>query len=68
MGRKATVWTFQVTNKENLKRETESLLISAKNNTINNNYVKTRIDKIRQSRRCRLCGDKTINHIISECS
>ena len=34
------------------------------------NHIKARIDKIQQNSKCRLCGDrdKTINHIISECS
>ena len=33
-------------------------------------YVKARIDKTQQNSQCRLCSDrdKTINHIISECS
>ena len=42
LGRKTTLWAFQVTNKRNLtwqekgkvKRETESLLIAAQNNTM----------------------------------
>ena len=56
--------------KENFKRETESLLIAAQNNTIRTNHIKTRIDKTLQNSKCRLCGDRdeTINHIISECS
>ena len=61
-------WTWL--RKQNLKRETESLLIVAQNNTIRTNYVKARIDKTQQNSRCSLCGDRdeTINHIISECS
>ena len=33
------------------------------------NHIKTRIDKMQQNSKCRLCGDRdeTINHIISEC-
>ena len=56
--------------KENLKRETESLLIAAQNNVIRTNNIKARIDKTQQNSTCRLCGyrDKTINHIISEYS
>ena len=54
----------------NLKRETDSLLIAAQNNAIRTNHIKARIDKTQQNSRYRLCGerDKTINHIISECS
>ena len=61
-------WTW--IRKENLKRETESLLIAVQNNAIKNNHIKSRIDKMQQNSKCRLCDDKdeTINHIISECS
>ena len=61
-------WTWL--RKGNLKRETESLLIAAQNNTISTNHIRARIDKTQQNSRCRLCGkrDETINHIISECS
>ena len=56
--------------KRNLKRETESLLIAAQNNTIRTNNIKARIDKRQQNYRCWLCSDrdKTTNHIIRECS
>ena len=61
--------TWMGLRKENLKRETKSLLIAAQNNAIRTNHVKARIDKMQQNPRCRLCGDsdETINHIISEC-
>ena len=61
-------WTWL--RKRNLKRETESLLIAAQDNAIRTNHIKARIDKTQQSSICRLCSDrdKTINHIISECS
>ena len=56
--------------KGNFKRETESLLIAARNSAIRTNHIKARIDKTQQNIKCRLCGDRdeTINHIISECS
>ena len=62
--------TWTRLRKGNLKRETESRLIAAQNNTIRTNHIKARIDKTQQSSRCRLCGVRveTINHIISECS
>ena len=55
--------------KGNLKRETESLLIAAQNNT-RTNYVKAKIERKPENSKSRLCGDRdeTINHIISECS
>ena len=57
-------------NKKKIKRETESLLIAAKDSTMKTNQIKARIDKTQQNSKCRLCGDRdeTINHIISECS
>ena len=60
-------WTSQ--RKGNFKRETESLLITARNNAIRTNHIKVRIDKTQLISKCRLCGDRdeTINHMISEC-
>ena len=62
-------------NKDNIHiiiilMENESLLIAAQNNTIRTNHIKARIDKMQHNSKCRLCGDrdKTLNHIISECS
>ena len=50
-----------------LKRETESILITAQNNIIRNKYIKVKIDNTQQNSKW---GDKdeTVNHIISECS
>ena len=61
-------WTWL--RKENLKRETKSLQMTAQNNAIRTNYVKATIDKTQQNSKCKLCGDRdeAINHIISECS
>ena len=61
-------WTWK--KKGNFYRETESLLIAVQNNIIRTNHMKVRIDKMQQNSKCRLCGDrdKTINHIMSECS
>ena len=58
-------WTWL--RKGNFKKENESLLIAAQNNTIRSNHIKARIDKTQQ---CRLCcnWDEMINHIISEYS
>ena len=62
--------TWAWLRKGSLKRETESLLIAAENNTIRTNHMKSRINEMPQNSRCRLCDDKDemINHIISECS
>ena len=61
--------TWTLLGKDNLERETESLLIASQNNAMRDNYVKARIDQTQQNSRCRLCGDRdgTVNHIISEC-
>ena len=59
-------WTWL--RKGNFKREIVSLLIPAQDNAIRTNHFKARIDKTQQNSKCRLCGDETINHIISECS
>ena len=38
----------------NLKRETESPIISAQNNAIRTNYIKAKIDKTKYNSKCRL--------------
>ena len=62
--------TWTGLRKGNHMRETESLLIAAKNNAVRTNHTKARIDKTQQNSKCKLCGDRdeTINHIISEYS
>ena len=62
--------TWMWLRKGKLKRETESILISAQNNAIRTNNIKAKIDNTQQNSKCRLCGDwdETINHVISECS
>ena len=50
--------TWMWLRKRNLKRETESLLISAENNAIRTNHIKARIDKMQQNSKCILCGDR----------
>ena len=59
------MWTWL--RKGKLKRESESLLITAENET---NNIKAWIDKMQQKRKFGLYVDrnKTINHIISKCS
>ena len=53
--------------KGNLLRETESLLIAAKNNAIMSNHIKARIDKMQQNSKCTLFGDRDKMITISEC-
>ena len=54
--------------KGNTKGEIESLLLAAHNYAIRTNSMKAKIDDTQQKRMCRLCGDETIDHIISECN
>ena len=52
----------------NLKKETESLIISAQEQAIRTNVIKAKIDKTQIDSKCRMCGkvDESINHILSE--
>ena len=61
---------MDVAKKGNLKRETGSFLVAARNNAIRTNRIKARIDKPQQNCKCSLCSDRneTVNHIKSECS
>ena len=53
-----------------LKRETESLIVAAQNQSIRTNLVKAKIDKSQKDTLCRLCkkADESIHHIVSSCS
>ena len=53
-----------------LKKETEALLMTAKEQAIFTNYIKYHIDKSRDLPTCRMCDDKreTESHIVYECS
>ena len=53
-----------------LKRETENLIVAAKNQSIKTNLVKPRIDKSHGDSLCRVCRkvDESIDHILSGCS
>ena len=53
-----------------LKRERESLIVVALNQSIRTNLVKTKIDKSQGDSLCRMCRkvDETIDHIVSGCS
>ena len=53
-----------------LKRETESLIVAAQNQSIRTNLVKAKIDKSQGDSLCRVCRkvDESIDHIVSGCS
>ena len=53
-----------------LKRETESLIVTAQNQSMRANLVKERIDKSQGDSLCRVCRkvDESIDHIVSGCS
>ena len=52
--------------KEDLKREAESLILAAQNQTIRTSLVKARIDKSQGDYLCRVCRkvDESIDHIV----
>ena len=54
----------------NLKREIESLILAAQEQGIRTNVIKAKIDNTQEQSKRRMCGekDKTVNHLISECS
>ena len=66
IARKMT-WTWL--RRENLKRETESILIAAQNKALNIDYIKVKIDIAPKNSewRSHSVKDRTVNHIISEC-
>ena len=53
-----------------MKRETESLIVAAQNQSIRANLVKAKIDKSQGDSLCRVCRkvDESIDHIVSGCS
>ena len=53
-----------------LKRETESLVVAAQNQSIRTNLVEAKIDKSQGDSLCRVCRkvDESIDHIVSGCS
>ena len=53
-----------------LKRETESVIVTAQNQSIRTNLVEARIDKSQGDSLCRMCRkvDESIDHIVSGCS
>ena len=61
--------TWQWMKRGSLKRETESLIIAAQDQTLRSNHRKAKVEKSTISM-CRLCKEKeeTVSHIVSECS
>ena len=53
-----------------MKRETESFIVAAQNQSIRKNLVNARIDKSQGDSLCRMCRkvDESIDHIVSGCS
>ena len=53
-----------------MKRETESLIVTAQNQSIRTNLVKAKIDKSQGESLCRVCRkvDESIDRIVSGCS
>ena len=55
---------------EDLKKETESLIVAARNQSKRTNLVKAKIDKSQRDFLCKMCRkvDESIDHIVSGCS
>ena len=53
-----------------MKRDTESLIVAAPNQSIRTNLIKARIDKSQGDSLCDMCRnvDESIHHIVSGCS
>ena len=56
-------------HQQNLKKETEGLVIAAQDQALRTNYIKKKIDKADINPICRLCykSSETIDHIVSGC-
>ena len=52
------------------KRDTESLIVAAQNQSIRTNLVKAKIEKNQKDMLCSLCktADESIDHVVSGCS
>ena len=52
-----------------MKRETESFIVAAQNQSIRTTLIKARIDKSQGDSLCRVCRniDESIDHIVSGC-
>ena len=53
-----------------MKKDTESLLVAAQNQSIKKNLVKAKIEKSQGNSLCRVCRkvDESIDHTVSCCS
>ena len=53
-----------------IKRETETLILAAQEQSLRTNAIKAKIDKSQENSLCRLCkkSDETVRHIVSGCS
>ena len=51
-----------------MKRETESLIVAAQNQSIRTNLVKAKIDKSQGDSLCSRKVDESIDHIVNGCS
>ena len=53
-----------------MKKETESLIVAVKNQSIRANLVEAKIDKSQKDTLCRLCKkpDDSIDRVVSDCN
>ena len=61
--------TWSWLHQQDLKKETEGLILAAQDQALHTNYIKFKIDKTAASPMCRLCHNKneTIDHVLSCC-
>ena len=62
--------TWSWLHQQDLKKETEGLILAAQDQALRFNYIKHRIDKTAASPLCRLCHNRneTTDHVLSCCS
>jgi len=62
--------TWSWLHKQDLKKETEGLILAAQDQALRTNYIKFHIDHSATSPMCRLCHNKpeTIDHVLNGCS
>ena len=65
----ADPYSWEWLKQQDLKKETESLIIAAQDQAVRTNYIKHRVDKTTASPLCRLCrsSSETIDHILNGC-
>ncbi|XP_053114534.1 uncharacterized protein LOC128328501 isoform X2 [Hemicordylus capensis] len=61
--------TWQWLKNDNLKKETEGLILAAQEQALRTNAIRAKVEKSTTNSKCHLCkeADETVNHLISCC-